>query len=136
MQRPGPPQTPQRYVRGYQGEAGDFAPTKTHRGRLGSWIAVSVFLVGFVLGGVGISLSVNWWLIGIGLGLMAVGSVLFLVTDIFTDVVLDDPHDASEEPHNTPLHRIKSEDRRTAEGEEGHRPATDDRADHGRRTEA
>ncbi|QBI52754.1 pro-sigmaK processing inhibitor BofA family protein [Streptomonospora litoralis] len=118
--------TPRRYVRGYQGEGGNFAPTNTHRGRLGSWIAVAVFFVGFLLAGIGLSVGVNWWLIGIGGGLMAVGGILFLVTDIFTDVVLDDPHQESEEPHNTPLHRIKSTDRRIAETEEGHRAAADD----------
>ncbi|MDT0301613.1 hypothetical protein [Streptomonospora wellingtoniae] len=119
--------TPHRYIRGYQGAGGDFAPTNTHRGRTASWVAVGVFFVGFLVGGIGISLGVNWWLIGSGLGLMAAGGVLFLVTDIFTDVVLDEPHYESEEPHNTPLHHIKSEDRQHAEGEEGHRAAADDR---------
>ncbi|GAA4956139.1 hypothetical protein GCM10023224_47400 [Streptomonospora halophila] len=119
--------TPHRYVRGYQGAGGDFAPTNTHRGRTASWVAVGVFLAGFLTGGIGIALGVNWWLIGAGLVLMAVGGVLFLVTDIFTDVVLDEPHYESEEPHNTPLHRIKAEDRQRAEGEEGHRAAADDR---------
>ncbi|GAA4893145.1 hypothetical protein [Streptomonospora salina] len=117
---------PYRYVRGYQGEGGDFAPSMTHRGRLESWISVAVFLVGFVVGGIGIALGVHWWLIGAGLALMAVAAVLFAVSDIFTDVVLDDPHYESEEPHATPLHRIKARDRQGAEGEEGHRAAADD----------
>ncbi|WP_238580790.1 MFS transporter [Streptomonospora alba] len=123
---------PYRYIRGYQGEGGDFAPSNTHRGRLASWVSVAIFLIGFLLGGIGISLSMNWWLIGIGLGLMAVAGVLFLVSDIFTDVVLDDPRYEAEEPHNTPLHKIKAQDRQRAEGEEGHRAAAEDLPGHGR----
>ncbi|GAB3448190.1 hypothetical protein GCM10027570_21430 [Streptomonospora sediminis] len=123
---PGRGRRPYRYVRGYQAEGGGFAPTNTHRGRPGSWIAVAVFFIGFLAGGLGVSLGANWWLIGIGLVVMAAGGVLFLMTDIFTDVVLDDPRRESEEPHNTPLHRIKSVDRQRAEREEGHRAAADD----------
>ncbi|MFD0774273.1 hypothetical protein ACFQZ2_10085 [Streptomonospora algeriensis] len=120
-----------RYIRGYQGEGGDFAPSNAHRGRLASWLSVLVFLAGFTLGGVGLSLGVHWWLIGIGLAMMAVAGVLFLVADIFTDVVLDDPRQEAEEPHNTPLHRIKAQDRRRAEAEGGQRAASDDHGTRG-----
>ncbi|MBX9388555.1 hypothetical protein [Streptomonospora nanhaiensis] len=114
-----------RYVRGYQGEGGQFAPTQSHRGRIGSWLAVGVIVVGFVLGGLGIALGLNWWLIGAAVVLMAVGGVLCFVTDIFTDVVLDSPHHESEEPHNTPLPGIMAHDRPLAELRAGHRAATD-----------
>ncbi|GAB3208750.1 hypothetical protein ACQEU5_04870 [Marinactinospora thermotolerans] len=96
-----------RFIRGSQAEGGAFAPTNSHRGRGRSWIAVAVILVAFVLIAVSLTLGPAWWLLGIGVALMVVGGVLCLVTDIFTDVVLDEPRYEPEEPHSTPLHRIK-----------------------------
>src|SRR5690625_133829 len=93
-------------IRGYQPEGGAWAPTNSHRGRLGSWVAVGCLIAGFAVAGFAF-VGTNWWRMAVAALLMLVGAVLCLVTDIFTDVVLDDPRDASEEPHSTPLRRIK-----------------------------
>ncbi|CAM4179986.1 hypothetical protein GCM10009799_26640 [Nocardiopsis rhodophaea] len=108
----------QPYIRGYQGEGGVWTDTGSHRGRPGSWVAVAFIAVGFALGGLSIVLGMSWWLLGAGVALMLIGAVLSLVTDIFTDVVLDDPHREPEEPHETPLHKIKQRDRELAAGDE------------------
>ncbi len=105
------------YIRGYQGEGGRWAPTNSHRGRAASWVAVAFLVVGFALGGLSLVLGPSWWVLGAGVVLMAIGAVLCFTTDIFSDVVLDDPHHGQEERHDTPLHRIKNRDggqRRTA----------------------
>ncbi len=95
------------FIRGYQPEGGAWAPTNSHRGRPGSWVAVVFLLVGFTAAGVSLAMGPAWWVMGAGALLMVVGAILCFVTDIFTDVVLDDPHRDLEERHTTPLHRIK-----------------------------
>ncbi|GAA1094716.1 hypothetical protein [Nocardiopsis composta] len=102
------------YIRGYQHEGGRWAPTNSHRGRLLSWVAVGLILLGAAAAGLGIVLAA-WWPIIAGGVLAVAGAVLCAVDDIFTDVVLDDPRRESEEPHTTPLHRIKKRDREIAE---------------------
>jgi hypothetical protein len=62
----------------------------SHGGRASSWLAVTVMLVGTVVGGFGLT-AANWTLVWIGVGLFVVGGVLALVFDIFTDVVIDAP---------------------------------------------
>ncbi|RCV55707.1 hypothetical protein [Marinitenerispora sediminis] len=100
-----------RYIRGYVTEGGMWAPTNSHRGRPGSWVAVVLIVVGFVLAALSLVLGPNWWLLGAGVAAMALGGLVCLAADIFTDVVLDDPRYEDEEPHSTPLHRIKRRDR-------------------------
>ncbi|WP_214320987.1 HGxxPAAW family protein [Nonomuraea sediminis] len=62
----------------------------SHGGRASSWLAVTVMLAGFTVGGVGLTIT-NWALIWIGIGVFIVGGILALVFDIFTDVVIDAP---------------------------------------------
>lgn len=62
----------------------------SHGGRASSWLAVTVMLIGFIVGGVGMTMA-TWTLIWIGVGLVVVGGILALVFDIFTDVVIDAP---------------------------------------------
>ncbi|MFC7327550.1 hypothetical protein [Marinactinospora rubrisoli] len=100
-----------RYVRGYVTEGGMWAPTTSHRGRVGSWIAVALIITGFTLAAVSLPLGPDWWLMGAGLIAMALGGLVCLAADIFTDVVLDDPRYDEEEMHSTPLHKIKERQR-------------------------
>ncbi|MER6943263.1 HGxxPAAW family protein [Nonomuraea sp. NPDC000554] len=62
----------------------------SHGGRASSWLAVTVMLAGFVIGGYALTVT-NWTLIWIGVGVFVVGAILALVFDIFTDVVIDSP---------------------------------------------
>ncbi|MFC4562061.1 hypothetical protein ACFO4E_09355 [Nocardiopsis mangrovi] len=102
---------PNTFIRGYQAEGGMWAPTTTHRGRAGSWVAVALMIGGFALAGVSLVLGPAWGLLIAGAVLMAIGGIVSLTTDIFTDVVLDDPRRETEEKHSTPLHRIKRHQR-------------------------
>jgi len=95
-------------IRGFQRQGGAWAPTNRHRGRASSWIVVTLACVGFALGG--ISVAMDWALVPLVAGavLMGIAVIVAFACDILTDVVLDSPRDESEEPHQTPLHSIKS----------------------------
>ncbi|WP_235994117.1 HGxxPAAW family protein [Nonomuraea montanisoli] len=62
----------------------------SHGGRASSWLAVTVMLIGFIVGGVGLTLA-SWTLVWVGAGVIVVGGILALVFDIFSDVVIDAP---------------------------------------------
>jgi len=57
----------------------------TFHGRPVSWVAVSIIMVGFLVGGLALVFGPNWVVFWIGLGLAAVGGLLALATNIFED---------------------------------------------------
>lgn len=56
----------------------------TFHGRRVSWVAVSMIMVAFLIGGLGLVFAI-WWLFWASLGLAAVGGLLALGTGIFDD---------------------------------------------------
>ncbi|GAA1466148.1 hypothetical protein NE857_28095 [Nocardiopsis exhalans] len=94
-------------IRGFQRQGGSLAPTNGHRGSAASWVCVALGTVGFGLGGLAIVLDWSVPLLVTGAVLMAAALVVAVVWDILSDVVLDPPRYEPEEPHQTPLHRIK-----------------------------
>jgi len=54
-------------------------------GRAVSWVAVSIIMVGFLVGGLGLVFGPTWVAFWIGLGLAVVGGLLALATNIFND---------------------------------------------------
>jgi hypothetical protein len=76
--------------------AGDVAPfvsqvagTPVHfpsfHGRSVSWVAVSLIMVAFLIGGLGLIFGPTWWLFWAALGLAVVGLLLAMGTGIFDD---------------------------------------------------
>lgn len=63
----------------------------SHAGSLKSWVAVSIILIGFIVGGVGLTMGPNWIVVGVGAGLCVIGGILALAVDIFSDVILAVP---------------------------------------------
>ncbi|HEX6447479.1 MAG TPA: HGxxPAAW family protein [Streptosporangiales bacterium] len=53
-----------------------------------SWVAVTIILAGFVLGGIALILGL-WWLFWTALGVVVVGGIVAVAIDIFADVELD-----------------------------------------------
>lgn len=88
------------HVLGAIGEGGTLAPG-SHRGRPVHWIVVVVMIAGFTLSGVALTIGPDWLLFWIGAGVVAVGGIAALATDIFGDVVLDEPRILPERPHTT-----------------------------------
>lgn len=95
------------HIRGFHRQGGTLAPTSGHRGSAASWVCVALGVVGFGLGGLAIVLGWSVPLLVTGAVLMAAALVVAVAYDILSDVVLDPPRYESEEPHQTPLHRIK-----------------------------
>ena len=60
------------------------APEPFH-GRTVSWVAVSLIMLAFLTGGLGLILGPLWWLFWASVGLAAIGGLLALSTDIFDD---------------------------------------------------
>jgi hypothetical protein len=54
-------------------------------GRPVSWVAVSIIMVGFVVGGLALIIGPTWWLFWVAIGLVVVGGLIALSTDIFED---------------------------------------------------
>ncbi|MEY9211210.1 hypothetical protein NI17_011475 [Thermobifida halotolerans] len=74
----------------------------SHWGRPISWVAVSLMLVGFAVGGVGLTLGPPVWIVVvIGAVISVIGGVIAYSTDIFKDTgVTEEPvdyHDDSAE---------------------------------------
>ncbi|MFC4910101.1 HGxxPAAW family protein [Actinomadura gamaensis] len=63
----------------------------SHAGRPGSWAAVAVVFLGFLLGGLALCLGPNWVLFVIGAVVIVVGVVACGVVHLFSDVVVDAP---------------------------------------------
>ncbi|GAA3410292.1 HGxxPAAW family protein [Streptosporangium vulgare] len=63
----------------------------SHGGSPKSWLAVIVILLGFTVGGVALCLGPNWTFFWVGAGIIAIGGVIALMVDIFSDVIIDAP---------------------------------------------
>ena len=63
-------------------------PHPPFHGRTVSWVAVSIIMVGFLVGGLALILGHHgptWWLFWIGVGVSALGILLTLATNTFED---------------------------------------------------
>jgi hypothetical protein len=54
-------------------------------GRAVSWVAVTLIMIAFLVGGLALVFGPTWWLFWASLGLAAVGALLALATGIFDD---------------------------------------------------
>ena len=54
-------------------------------GRAVSWVAVSIIMVGFVVGGLALIFGPTWWLFWVAVGVVVVGGLIALSTNIFED---------------------------------------------------
>lgn len=54
-------------------------------GRPVSWVAVTIIMIGFIVGGAGLVAGPMWWLFWLGGGLAAVGGIFALGSGIFND---------------------------------------------------
>jgi len=54
-------------------------------GRAVSWFAVTLVMVGFLVGGLGLVLGPTWWVFWAGAGLVVVGFLVALATNIMDD---------------------------------------------------
>ncbi|MBC6456785.1 HGxxPAAW family protein [Actinomadura sp. HBU206391] len=62
----------------------------SHGGRPSSWIAVGVIILGFTIGGAGLTMGPSWPIFWVGVAVTVVGGLMALAADVFADVVLDE----------------------------------------------
>jgi len=64
---------------------GEYVYPEPFHGRPVSWVAVSLMMLGFLCGGLGLVFGPVWWAFWVGVGLTAIGGLLGLATNIFED---------------------------------------------------
>ena len=58
---------------------------EAHHGRPASWVAVSIIIVGFVVGGIAMVPSPKWWLFWTGAGIVVIGCIMAAAAHILDD---------------------------------------------------
>jgi hypothetical protein len=54
-------------------------------GRTTSWVATSIIIVGFVVGGIALCVGPSWWLFWIGTGIVVLGAIFGASTHMMDD---------------------------------------------------
>ena len=71
---------------GLDAEFGDPAhAVHANHGRRSSWTAVSIIIVGFIVGGVAMVPHPRWWLFWVGTGIVVIGGIVATAANIFSD---------------------------------------------------
>ena len=55
--------------------AHDGAPHTSHHGRAVSWVAVTIIMIGFLIGGIAMVPTPRWWLFWVGAAIAVVGCI-------------------------------------------------------------
>ena len=58
---------------------------EAHHGRPASWVAVSIIIVGFVVGGIAMVPHPRWWLFWTGAGIVVIGCIVAAAAHILDD---------------------------------------------------
>ena len=58
---------------------------EAYHGRPASWVAVSIIVVGFIVGGIALPVGPVWWLFWLGTGIVVVGGIFALSVRILDD---------------------------------------------------
>jgi hypothetical protein len=58
---------------------------EAHHGRPASWVAVSIIIVGFIVGGIAMVPSPKWWLFWTGTGIVVIGGIMAAAAHIMDD---------------------------------------------------
>ena len=73
---------------GARGLDAQVAPSYVHEefhGRPASWVASSIVIVGFVIGGIALPIGPTWWLFWTGVGIVVLGAIIGAAVHIFDD---------------------------------------------------
>ena len=58
---------------------------EAHHGRPASWVAVSIIIIGFVVGGIAMVPHPHWWLFWTGAGIVVIGCIMAAAAHILDD---------------------------------------------------
>lgn len=66
-------------------DTGEYVYPEPFHGRPVSWVAVSLMMLGFLCGGLALVFGPAWWAFWVGVGVVVIGGLLGLATNIFED---------------------------------------------------
>ncbi len=70
---------------GLDAQTGASYEHEAHHGRPASWVAVSIIIVGFIVGGIAMVPSPKWWLFWTGAGIAVIGCIMAAAAHILDD---------------------------------------------------
>jgi hypothetical protein len=72
-------------TRGLDAATGQSYEHETHHGSPASWVAVSIIIVGFIVGAISLPIGPTWWLFWIGAAIVVVGGIFGLSVHILDE---------------------------------------------------
>ncbi len=70
---------------GLDAQTGQARGTKAHHGRPASWVAVSIIIIGFSVGGIALPIGPTWWLFWVGAAIVVIGGIMGAAVHILDD---------------------------------------------------
>ena len=58
---------------------------ESHHGRPASWVAVTIVVVGFIVGGIALPVGPTWWLFWTGTAIVVIGAIFAASIRVFDD---------------------------------------------------
>jgi hypothetical protein len=72
-------------TRGLDAHVGQSYVHEAHHGRPASWVAVSIIIAGFIVGGIALPIGPTWWLFWTGTAIVVIGGIYALSVHILDD---------------------------------------------------
>jgi hypothetical protein len=72
-------------ARGLDAQVAQSYVHEAHHGRPASWVASSIVIVGFTVGGIALPIGPVWWLFWTGVGIVVLGAIVGAAVHIFDD---------------------------------------------------
>jgi hypothetical protein len=70
---------------GLDAQTGQSYVHEAHHGRPASWVAVSIIIVGFTIGGIALCVGPSWWLFWTSTAIVVIGGIFALSARILDD---------------------------------------------------
>lgn len=70
---------------GLDAQTGQSYGHEAHHGRPASWVAVSIIIIGFIVGGIAVPIGPTWWLFWVGVAIAVVGGIMGAAVHILDD---------------------------------------------------
>jgi hypothetical protein len=70
---------------GLDAQTGPSHVHEANHGRPASWVAVSIIIIGFVVGGIAMVIGPSWWLFWIGVAIVVIGGIIAMSAHVLDD---------------------------------------------------
>jgi hypothetical protein len=70
---------------GLDAQTGQTYGHQAHHGRPASWVAVSIIIIGFCVGGIALPIGPTWWLFWVGVAIVVIGGIMAMAAHILDD---------------------------------------------------